>query len=125
MVLCIVAGWMRGWIVAGFLVAFSILMLWAGLFLGMELGYRAWQAMPDPPDEAFADIAPVGALVFGWVPSGMFCGFVFAIVRIMSLKMRSPVEPNSASLIEGVREPRDGAMEAHTAADPNNPYSTG
>ena len=51
------------------------------MFFGSDMGYRAWQEMPDPPDEAFSDASVLGALIFGWLPAGLFCLMVFAVVR--------------------------------------------
>ncbi len=50
--------------------------LWMALWLGSELGYRAWQAMDDPPDEAFADPEPAGYLFMGWILAGIYCRVV-------------------------------------------------
>ena len=71
MLLILIAVWrFRIWVQLG-VIAFGILLIWAGLFFGSELGYRSWQSMPDPPDEAFADTAPMGFLIGGWVPGIM------------------------------------------------------
>ena len=55
--------------------------LWACLFLGTAYGYDAWQRMPDPPDEAFSDASVVGALVFGWMPAGLYCAVILVLTR--------------------------------------------
>jgi hypothetical protein len=48
------------------------LILWVGIFLGTHYGYGAWQSMPNPPEEAFADGAQLtGSVIFGWIPAGM------------------------------------------------------
>ncbi len=60
----------------------GIIAFWAGLFIGSEVGYQTWQSIPDPPDEAFSDTAPLGALLFGWLPGSIFCGVVFGITRL-------------------------------------------
>lgn len=54
------------------------LCVWAGLFLASEKYFRVWQASPNSPDEAYADTAPLGALLAGWIPGGLFVGAVFA-----------------------------------------------
>ncbi|MCH2145471.1 MAG: hypothetical protein MK082_10060 [Phycisphaerales bacterium] len=50
---------------------FCTFILWVGLFLGSDIGYRNWQNMEDPPDEAFTDTAPMVYLVAGWFPAGV------------------------------------------------------
>ena len=59
----------------------GVVAFWFGLAIGSDLGYRAWQAMPDPSDEAFSDASAAGALLFGWMPGAMFCLVIFAVVR--------------------------------------------
>lgn len=71
-----------GLVLPAALLAVGVVAFWAGLFIGSEIGYQAWQSIPDLPDEAFSDTAPLGALLFGWLPGGVFCGFVFGFVRI-------------------------------------------
>lgn len=83
LVASIFAGRLSGWIWPGILLIVGILAFWVCIFIGSDLGYRAWQSMPDPPEEAFRDTSVVGALVFGWIPGGMFCLSVFALVRGM------------------------------------------
>lgn len=66
----------------------GILAVWVGLFLGSEKYFRVWQAAPNPPDEAFADTGPMGALFAGWIP-GFFvvillflpCWLVIGLIR--------------------------------------------
>ena len=72
-----IAGRLGGLVLPGIALSLGVMSFWVSLFLGSELGYRAWQSMPDPPAVAFSDTAPLGALVFGWLPAGVFCGFVF------------------------------------------------
>jgi hypothetical protein len=71
------AAWRSGFFVPTILLIVGVVAFWAGLFLGSEFGYQAWQSMPDPPDEAFRDTFPLGALVFGWIPGSVFCLLVF------------------------------------------------
>ena len=33
----------------------AVLIVWITLFLGVTQGYDAWQALPNPPEKAFAD----------------------------------------------------------------------
>ena len=78
------------------LFGFGVFFFWAGLFLASDIGYRAWQATPDPPPEAFSDSGPIGALVFGWFPAILFC----LVIRAMSkasrwLLRRSASDPDT------------------------------
>ena len=74
----ILAGWSRWWLGQLPLLLVGVFGTWAGLFLASDHGYRVWQGGPNPPDEAFADTAPIGFLLAGWIPSGIFVGLVFA-----------------------------------------------
>jgi len=57
--------------------------LWMGLFLGVHMGYGAWQGLPDPGDKAFADGAKLtGALMFGWMPAGIVCVVVWGLLLL-------------------------------------------
>jgi len=76
-----VAGRMSGCVVPGVLVCIGVLAFWAAVFIGSDMGYRAWQSMPDPPDEAFSDASVLGAFVLGWFPGLVFCLLVFGTVR--------------------------------------------
>ena len=71
------AAWRSGIVFPLLLLFVGVFTFWGGLFLGAELGYQVWQSIPDPPDEAFSDAFPSGALLFGWLPGGMFCSFFF------------------------------------------------
>ncbi|MFT5302933.1 MAG: hypothetical protein ACI814_003750 [Mariniblastus sp.] len=75
------AGRISGCVWPGVLLIIGVLAFWSGVFIGSDMGYRAWQSMPDPPEEAFSDASVVGALVFGWLPGGMLCLTVFGLVR--------------------------------------------
>lgn len=65
----------------GVLLSVGVLVFWSALFFASDRGYRAWQSMPNPPDEAFSDASVVGALVAGWLPGSVFCFVVFGLVR--------------------------------------------
>ncbi len=65
------------------LLSMSALVFWVALFLGLEVGYRAWQSGPDAPPQAFSDTAPMGALVAGWAPGSVFACFWFGISRLI------------------------------------------
>ena len=89
------AGILRGFLFPACLLAVAVLAVWGSLFIGSELGYRAWQAMDNPPEEAFADTFPMGALMAGWVPGLVFSGTVFCIARV--LRMLLVRRPNETS----------------------------
>ncbi|MEM7310484.1 MAG: hypothetical protein AAF682_27655 [Planctomycetota bacterium] len=83
-------------------VLLGILVLWAGLVAGSYYGYEAWQAMPDPPDEAFADGAKLMALfLLGWLPAGLvtfaWWGFLRVVGLVVQRSRGSKVAPDSAS----------------------------
>ena len=79
----ILAGWHRWWLVQLPLLLVGIFCTWAGLFLASDHGYRVWQRGPNPPDEAFADTAPIGFLLAGWIPGGIFVGLVFGVALLL------------------------------------------
>ncbi|MCP4835225.1 MAG: hypothetical protein GY895_10730 [Phycisphaera sp.] len=65
---CILAAVNRSWLGRIPLLLVGILALWAGLLLGSDGYFRVWQAMPNPPDEAFSDSGPSFLLIVGWIP---------------------------------------------------------
>ncbi len=78
-------GWTRNkiWLRALTFLA-GVVGLWIALLGGLALGYRRWQATPDPQQEAFADGGPMmSALLFGWIPACVLCG---VIVFVMGLR---------------------------------------
>ena len=74
-----IAGRARGWAVPLVLCGLSVLIFWVTFFLGLDLGYRAWQSMPDPPDAAYSDVSPSGVLIAGWVPGGIYASFWYGL----------------------------------------------
>ncbi len=68
----------RSWLGRIPLLLMGTLCVWAGLFFASEKYFRVWQASPDPPNEAFADTGPLGALLAGWIPGGLLVGVAFA-----------------------------------------------
>ena len=79
------------------LLLLAVLVVWFSLILAVGWGYDAWQSMPDPPDEAFADGATLtGSVLFGWLPSGFGCLLVWAIghaVRHTRARRQSAPQP--------------------------------
>ncbi len=81
----IAAACLRSWIARAILLVGGVLCLWPTLLLGLDRGFRVWQAQDDPPDEAFADGGPtMGALFMGWLPSGIFWLVTFAIALLVA-----------------------------------------
>ena len=80
------------WVARLGLLGLGVLVFWLGLFLGTHIGYGAWQAVDNPPEEAFADGAGlVGTLIAGWLPGCMFAGAAFlvsAFARRMGARLR-------------------------------------
>ena len=76
-----VAGWMSGYVWPAVLLTLGVVAFWFAAFIGADIGYRAWQSIPDPPKEAFSDASVLGALVLGWLPGTVFCLTIFAMVR--------------------------------------------
>lgn len=64
----VLAAWNRSWWGRLPILGVGILGTWIGLLVSSDLYFRVWQAMPNPPDEAYADSGPAGALLFGWMP---------------------------------------------------------
>lgn len=75
-VLSLIASGCR-WLSAALLLATAICIFWSGLLSGLEIGFRAWQAIPNPPEEAYSDSGPSIVLVGGWIPGTIFCMIVF------------------------------------------------
>ena len=86
-VMATAAAWSRGFLIPLILLPISVLSFWITIFLGSDLGYRAWQQIPNPPDEAYSDAAPAGLLILGWIPGGMFCSLVFGLNGLIRLPL--------------------------------------
>lgn len=70
------------------------LVLWLGLFLGVESGYYSWKSIPDPPSEAFSDTGgPFFILFLGWLPSLVLLGIGHLLLRHCWRKLKPPVRP--------------------------------
>ncbi len=87
------AGKARGWLLPLLCLMVGILSFWVTLFIGSEVGYQMWQKVPNPPDEAFADTFPMGALLIGWLPGCLYCGFLFGIMKsiVLLVSKRAPL----------------------------------
>lgn len=73
--------------------AAAVLVLWIALFVSAEVGYSAWQGIPDPPDEAFSDTGPIFMLIMGWFPSVIILGIVHLLLQRCSRHFGSPPSP--------------------------------
>ena len=60
----------------------AVLSFWVGMAVASDLAYRALQASPNPPADAFNDSSPAGIAMFGWIPAGIFCLIVYSMCRI-------------------------------------------
>lgn len=69
----------------------SILINWLAIFLGVHMGYGAWQNMPNPPEEAFADGAQLTmAFIGGWMPGIiLFFAMYILVVLIKTIQKRA------------------------------------
>lgn len=80
------------WLTRLGLLGLGVLVFWLGLFLGTHIGYGVWQAVDNPPEEAFADGAGlVGTLIAGWLPGCMLAGAAFlvsSLARRMGSRLR-------------------------------------
>jgi hypothetical protein len=76
----------------------GILCLWLTLLLGVAEGFRAWQSMPDPPPEAFADGAKaLAALLLGWFPAAIVVAISFATSALVSWMLGRRATPTSTA----------------------------
>lgn len=81
----VLAGRNQSRVATSLLLVASTLAIWIGLFMALDDGYRAWQRMPEPPDEAFNDgAAPIAALVLGWIPGALVTAIVFVAAWLVS-----------------------------------------
>ncbi len=69
----------------------AILILWVAMFIGVDAGYRAWQNIPNPPEEAFSDSGgPFVALFLGWLPSLVVLGGAHLLLRLRRKQKETP-----------------------------------
>lgn len=74
----------------------AALALWAGLFMGVHMGYGEWQGSPGHGDKAYADGAQLtGALMFGWMPGGFLASFLWALLTVCKMVFGRKPEPIS------------------------------
>ena len=66
-----------------------------GRFFGSELGFRNWQAMVDPPDAAFTNTAPLGILLVGRLPAGIFTVASWGALSLTTLAVRRIRRPKA------------------------------
>jgi hypothetical protein len=84
----------EGWLGRIALGISGVCTLWFSLFVGVATHFDVWQAIPNPPSEAFADGAQlIGSVLVGWVP-GVFLYFsalatAWAIRRLRSRREAS------------------------------------
>ena len=75
----------KGVWVAAQILAFLIatLALWAGLFMGVHIGYGEWQGSPGHGDKAYADGAQLtGSFMFGWFPGGFLAAVLWCLLTV-------------------------------------------
>ena len=71
----------RGWRIA--FLGVAIIVLWFAMFAAVELGYRAWQCIPNPPEDAYSDTGgPFFILFLGWLPSMVILGIEYLLLRL-------------------------------------------
>jgi hypothetical protein len=118
--LSIIAGVKSGCLLPGLMLASGTLALWAAIFLGSDMGYRAWQQSPNPPHEAFSDGSALGALLFGWLPAGLSCLLLFTLVRGIRWILRGE-HPDASPTVSIL--PNDARVSTE-ADETGNPYQS-
>lgn len=115
--LALIAGRLSGWLFPLLLFGLSVLSFWISLFLGLDLGYRAWQAMPNPPSAAYSDSSPAGAMIAGWIPGVGYVSFWFGLSWLIRLFVWKP------RVLQGiVVEQSEHAGTLSTALETGNAY---
>ena len=117
--LAFIAGRLSGWLLPLVLFCLSVLSFWISLFLGLDLGYRAWQAMPNPPDAAYSDASPSGALIAGWIPGVAYAFCWFGLSWLVRLVLWKP-KVLQAILVEQSQhaDAQSAALETGNAYQP-------
>ena len=72
----------------------AALALWTAMFIAADMGYRAWQSIPDPPEEAYSDTGPIFFLVAGWLP-GAAIAYLLLLICWWILPLR-PIPPHKS-----------------------------
>jgi uncharacterized membrane protein len=73
--------------------------LWIGLWYGVHMGYGAWQALPNPGADAYADGAKlVGSLMFGWMPAGIVCLAVWGLLALLKRLVKGKADSTPESM---------------------------
>jgi hypothetical protein len=103
-VVSLYAGSARGWLLPLLCLIVGVISFWGSLFIGLEVGYQMWQASPDPPDEAFSDTSPIGALLAGWVPASLYCGLLYGVVKfiLFLIPKREPSDSQKTAASERI-----------------------
>jgi len=77
-----------GWRIAS--IGAATVVLWFAMFIAVESGYRAWQSIPNPPDDAYSDTGgPFFILFLGWLPSLVILGTEHFLLRLFRRKPNS------------------------------------
>ncbi len=92
------AAWNGRWLGRIPLLLVGVIGVWLGLFFGSDHSYRVWQSMPNPPDEAFADTAPIGALLLGWLPGSVIVGAAFGVTAMVLAWRRRRRRPTTSEI---------------------------
>ncbi|MDB4338476.1 hypothetical protein OAH34_00960 [bacterium] len=89
-VLAFIAGRLSGHVVPLILLGVSVLIFWMSLLFGADLGYRAWQSIPNPPAEAFNDASPAFFMIGGWIPGGAYVSYWYGLSWLVRLYVWKP-----------------------------------
>ena len=76
----------------------GIFAFWVALAVGTMTYFDVWQAMPEPPEEAYADGAALtGTLIAGWLPGAFLLGFTYLATWIVQrCRARGTSTPSSS-----------------------------
>ena len=82
---------------------------WSSIVLGVGHGFDTWQAMADPPDEAFADGAQLMASFFaGWIPAAALMTLVILLAAFLPHGRKKPPQVDDEPRATPPRFPADG-----------------
>ena len=105
LVAAVLAAVNRSWWGRAPILLVGILAVWVGIFLGSEKYFRVWQSIPNPPDEAFADTGPMGALIAGWMPGILVVTILFLPCWLVMGLIRSRTDHRGESDHSGAPDP--------------------